>query len=104
MPPNGGSVPELTNPPILKAPVRLRQFTPLVLQTSKALVAKAEMYVDPFLSLREFAAAVGSPSYSVIRKWISSGQLRTWRIGKHGHHKVRLSEVCRFIASGEQKS
>jgi hypothetical protein len=66
----------------------------------RQIAQRAELYADPLISLQEFAAAVGSPSYSVIRRWIVTGELKTWRVGK-GHHKVRLSELRRFLASGE---
>jgi hypothetical protein len=99
----GGSVPELNSLPSVKTPVHPRRFSSLAAQVTKQLQLKAELFGDPLLSLAEVAAALGHPSYSSIRKLIKSGALKTWRIGKRGHHRVRLSALRALLAMGEKK-
>ncbi len=57
--------------------------------------------VDPLLSMRE-AGSLLAASYPTLRKWIATGQIRTWRNGPRGHIKVRLSELKKFLAAGDE--
>jgi hypothetical protein len=81
-----------------------RPRNPLGIQITRTLALKQELFGDPLIGLSECRLAIGQCSYSQLRKWISAGQIRTWRPSPRGHHKVRLSELRRFLAAGEQQS
>ncbi len=80
-----------------------KAILPTATQAMKQQLARAELYGDPLLTLQEAQSALGSPSYSTLREWIATGYLKTWRIGKRGHHKVHLSEVRRLLALGAER-
>ena len=61
---------------------------------------KDALMTDPLLKLSEAVSMLGDPSYTVLRGWIKSGELRVWRAAGKGNYRVRLSEVERFIQSG----
>jgi hypothetical protein len=90
----------------VKSPVYQRRSPNLRAQIAAQIALRTELTADPVLSLAEFAAATGHPSYSAIRDLIRSGALKTWRASPRSHHKVRLSELRRFLAAGhgEQKA
>jgi excisionase family DNA binding protein len=71
----------------------------LLTQHQKVRQEQAALVVDPLMPLRQAVPMLGSPSYSLLRKWIRDGSLRCWRAGT-GQYRVRLSEVRRFIDSG----
>jgi hypothetical protein len=83
----------------IKQPVYQRS-TFLRAQVAAQVAVKLELTADPLLSLPEFAAATGNPSYSRIRTWIRTGLLHTWRASPRSHHQVRLSELRRFLSAG----
>jgi excisionase family DNA binding protein len=60
------------------------------------------LYSDPLLSLRDALPALGNVSYGTLRKLIATGKIRVWRSTPRGHMKVRMSELQRFLASGDQ--
>ena len=93
--------PEMSRLPPVKMPVRQR-LTPLVLQSVRQRELKQALLTDPLLPLSEAVPMLGNPSYSTLRKWIKTESLHVWRAGK-GHFKVRLSEVRRFVAAGDQR-
>jgi len=93
-------VPELERLPTVKTPSHRRQFNPLAAQITKQLELKKEIYSDPLMPISEVSAALGNPSYSALRGWIKSGALKTVRFSAHGHHRVRLSELRRFLTEG----
>jgi excisionase family DNA binding protein len=92
---------ETIAPATVKAAVRSR-FTSLAAQVTKQIELKKELYSDPLLSIAECRPALGDVSYSTFRKLIAAGKIRTWRPSPRGHHRIRLSELRRFIASGDQ--
>jgi excisionase family DNA binding protein len=83
-----------TSQPPLETPVRQ--------VVESALKARAAILGDPLLDLRTVRAALGNCSYSYLRKLITDGTLPTFRIGKHGHHRVRQSELQKLLAIGDQ--
>jgi hypothetical protein len=91
----------LNHLPPVKTPVRPGRCNPLAVQIKKTFDLKNELYGDPFLSLSEVAQATGEPCYATIRRWIKTGLIRTVRFGPRGHHRVRLSELRRFV--GDQQ-
>lgn len=98
----GGIVSEIVSLPAAKAPSHRRQFSPLAAQITKQLQIKKELFGDPLLTVSEVSAALGSPSYSSLRSWIKSGALKTIRFTPRAHHRIRLSELRRFMAAGVQ--
>jgi hypothetical protein len=82
----------VSNPP-LQTPVR--QLVERAIQNRQAILG------DPLLDLRTVRAALGNCSYSFLRKLISEGTLKTFRIGAHGHHRVRQSELQKLLAKGD---
>ena len=88
----------LTRIPPLKTSVSQRSRA-LLAQHQKVHDEQAALVVDPLMPLRQAVPMLGSPSYSLLRKWIRDGSLRCWRAGT-GQYRVRLSEVRRFIDSG----
>jgi hypothetical protein len=94
-------VPEVTRAENVKAPVKARQHSPLASQITRQLQLKTELFGDPLLSLREVSVALGGVSYSTLRALIVSKKLATFRISKHGWHRVRASVLKKFIASSE---
>jgi hypothetical protein len=87
----------LLNPPIHPP----RQLNPLAAQITKQLEMKKELYGDPLLRLSECLPALGDVSLSTLRKQIAAGRIKTWRNSPRGHHKIRLSELRRFLAQGD---
>ena len=77
-----------------------RPRNPVGKTIARQLAVKDELYSDPLLSLTEFRAATGSPSYSHVRKLIKDGKIQVWRPYPKAHMKIRLSEIRRFLASG----
>jgi excisionase family DNA binding protein len=75
--------------------------TPLTTQIERQLTQKTQLFGDPLLSIQETKLALGM-SYATIRKLLVSGRLKSWRPSPKGHHRIRLSEVQKFIASGVQ--
>jgi hypothetical protein len=73
----------------------------MVAAYEKAQAQRQALTCDPLISLSEAIPMLGNPSYSALRVWIKTGALRVWRAGKHGHFKVRLSEIARFREAGE---
>lgn len=67
-------------------------------QIERQLTQRAQLFGDPLLPLRDVAVALGNISYSTIRALIKDGELPTVRIGRRGHHKVRLSVVQALLA------
>ncbi len=88
-----------TNPPIRIFARAAR--TPLTAQIERQLSQKTQLFGDPLLSLAEIKLALGT-SYSTVRKLITSGKIRSWRPSPRGHHRVRLSELQKFLDSGVQ--
>jgi hypothetical protein len=77
-----------------------RRATPLLAQHQRVREEKAALTIDPLMPLREAVPLLGNPSYALLRVWIKTGALRVWRAG-HGHFRVRLSEVQRFLRENE---
>jgi excisionase family DNA binding protein len=75
--------------------------TPLTAQIERQLTQKTQLFGDPLLSIAECKLALGT-SYSTVRKLIMAGKIRSWRPSPRGHHRVRLSELQKYIASGVQ--
>jgi excisionase family DNA binding protein len=89
------------NLPALKAAaIRARQASPLAATILQQFEDKRSIYSDPLLSIAECRPALGDVSYSTFRKLIATGRIRTWRPSPRGHHKIRLSELQRFIRAG----
>lgn len=87
-------------PPVRRA-VRPVAHGTLAAQIERNLAQRSALFSDPLLDLRTVAAALGNLSYSTIRKLIASGELKTFRIGKRGHYKVRQSVLCALLAEGD---
>jgi excisionase family DNA binding protein len=78
-----------------------RAFTPVGVQIAAQLATKRELFGDPLLNIKEIELALGC-SYSNVRNLIADGRLRSWRASPRGHHKVRLSEIRRYLAQGQE--
>ncbi len=74
----------------------------LVDQIRLAFEQRNAIAVDPLLKVRDAALLLGNPSYATICSWIKAGALHCHRVGR-GHHKVRLSEIRRFLSAHEVK-
>ena len=80
----------------VKTPVHQR-MTPTLAQSVRAAEQKQALVVDPLMKLSEAVPMLGNPSYSLLRRWISTGVLKVWRLpGGRGQFRIRLSEVQRF--------
>lgn len=75
----------------------------LAVPAQQAQDRKQVLMTDPLMLLSEAQPLLGNPSYCTIRKWIADGSLRVWRVGT-SHFRIRLSEIERFLASGEAKN
>ena len=95
-------MPELNSLPSVKTPVRSVQRGPLAQQIERNLQQRAALLADPLLDLRTVRFALGDVSYSHVRKLIQNGTLKTFRIGKRGHYKVRQSVLQALLAKGDQ--
>lgn len=93
----------LSMPNSIKSPVRQVQRGPLAHAIERQLAQRAELFSDQLLDVKTVQAALGGVSYATIRKLISSGRLRTFRIGKHGHHRVRQSVLRELLSSADQQ-
>jgi excisionase family DNA binding protein len=82
----------------VRTPVRDRHQT-LTPQAQQAQERKQALVNDPLMLLRAAVPLLGCPSYDTLRKWIANGSLRVWRVGR-SHYRIRLSEIERFLASG----
>jgi len=91
----------LSRLPPVKTPVSPGRFNPLAAQIKRTLELRNQLCGDPLLGLSEVAQATGEPCYATIRRWIKMGMLHTVRFGPRGHHRVRLSELRRFL--GDQQ-
>ena len=80
-----------------------RPRSPLARQITAQLQMKAELFSDPLITLAEARLAIGNCSYAHARRLISDGRLRVWRSSPRGHMRVRLSELKRYLASGDQE-
>jgi excisionase family DNA binding protein len=76
-----------------------RPRSPLAAVIESQLARKREFFGDPLLSLRECATSLGI-STGTMHRLIAARRLRTWRNGPHGHHKIKSSELRRFLAEG----
>jgi excisionase family DNA binding protein len=85
----------------VKAPGRPR--SPLARQIAQTFETKRTLFSDPLLSLAEFRLAAGSLSYSHVRRLIAEKKISVWRPYPKAHMKIRLSEVQRFLASGDSQ-
>jgi excisionase family DNA binding protein len=83
-----------------KGPGRPR--SPLTAQIERQLNQKTLLFGDPLLTVSEVCLALGV-HYSTVRKVIVSGKIRSWRPSPKGHHRVRFSEVRRYLAAGDQQ-
>lgn len=90
-----------SNPP-LTTPVRQVQRGPLAAALERSIQHRQAILGDPLLDLRTVRAALGNCSYSYLRKLIVDGTLPTFRLGKHGHHRVRQSELQKLLKQGDQ--
>lgn len=85
-----------------RSPVSSRVPSTLA-QTVKAAESIRALAVDPLLPLVRAIPLLGDPSYSLVRKWISDGHLKVWRLpGGRGQFRVRLSEIQRFRREYEE--
>jgi excisionase family DNA binding protein len=70
----------------------------------RPLVRKAEVLrelgSDPLLSLSQVKEILGL-SYSSLNKLLSNGTIKFWRAIPRGFRRVRVSELQRFLASGD---
>jgi len=81
--------------PLLETPVRK--------VVESAIKSRSAILGDPLLDLRTVRQALGNCSYSYLRKLITDGTLPTFRLGRHGHHKVRQSELLKLLSQGEKQ-
>jgi hypothetical protein len=98
----GKDVSNLGQLPVVKAPVRSLQHGPLAQQIERNLQQRAALFSDPLIDLRTVRLVLGDVSYSHLRKLIKNGTLKTFRIGKRGHYKVRQSVLEALLAKGDQ--
>jgi hypothetical protein len=80
-----------------------QRTTPLSVQLEQVQAQRRSLAADPLLKLADAVSLLGNPSYNTLRKWIADGTLHVWRAGR-GHFRVRLSEITRFRAAGEQSA
>jgi excisionase family DNA binding protein len=92
---------EIRTPRFATPPSGPRKFTPLAAQIIKTQEMKRELFSDPLLTMQEAKTAL-SMSYSTLRKLIAAGKIRSWRPSPKGHHRVRASEIRKYLAQGEQ--
>ncbi len=79
-----------------------RPRNPLAAVITAQLENKRELFSDPLLSLRECSTALGV-SVATMHRLVSQRRLRTWRNGPHGHHKIRSSELRKFLQTGGEQ-
>jgi len=75
--------------------------TPTHKVVESVLKARSAILGDPLLDLRTVRAALGNCSYSYLRKLIADGSLPTFRLGRHGHHRVRQSALQALLKKGD---
>lgn len=83
-------------------PLRQTFRGPLARQIEHQLSQRAALFSDPLLDLATVRVALGGISPSKLNQLIRDGELRTIRIGRRGHRKIRTSVLKAFLATGVQ--
>ncbi len=90
---------EIISAPV-KRPIRTRQVAATI---TAQLETQRILYADPLLPLRDVQTALGNISYGTLRRLLIDKKIRAWRPSPRGHYKIRLSELKKFLAQGDQQ-